>query len=798
MKIKKFISVLLSIIFVLGILPIISYAQIESDFITIDFSNKREGNIYFGDERPELLIGVKNKSTQNATLSVNMIAEPKTEGIGYRYSNTEDILVLAQSYQESSVELGKNIKNGIYTLTVSITYRGEKIKTQELEFSIARKANKRFSDISVQTHLDGHTYESVSATNYITENVGFYGVRDENRWEFAEQNKGVLKVPAKREKTLNANIEAGNDIIMILNSGNSLYEVNNDTKVVSFPTTDEAIAGYVEYCKFMALTYKGKIDKFEIWNEPNTPNFTGGTVVNPSDYAKVLKAVYPAIKEVNPEATVIAGGLTSIQNKRFNAGIQAGDKYPKFYYYDDYYPKGIKIYDTYYWFKMLIEETDAAEYMDAFSFHPYHNSDLYSDEKEVTFRKTISYATDVFKAAGKENMPLYLTEYGKQSTKIIEGKATEEQQANSLIRTLVAAKSIPQIQNINLYCLREKNSEADTGLSYGLVTGEYRAKPALLAVANLNCILGDAECVEYYIEDSWNTIDYSNVSAGNKRGINTYRFKYTGNISCEDIFVVWKHTGNQSTTITIKEADVSEVTYSEDEAKCNGVILVPAGYELEVFDLYGNTKYVASGSKFTLSEQPMYIRCFESENEFINISRDGKEVKITGTAGGKNTEVSVVIKATGSNDILYLDQTTTDRNGGFKFNCEIPQNGFYYVYVFDGNKINESANIYDFLFNATAEVYINDVKTKEADINKLKAGDNVKIILTTEEQIENLMLLGALYGENGVMQSADIKQNGNTYELGMEIENPDKNKSLKFFIWEKFNLKPFALPIEFN
>jgi polysaccharide biosynthesis protein PslG len=58
-----------------------------------------------------------------------------------------------------------------------------------------------------------------------------------------------------------------------------------------------------------ALRYKGKISYFEIWNEPNLMHF-GLPIEDSSKYTDILKEAYLGIKDANPEAYVISGGLS--------------------------------------------------------------------------------------------------------------------------------------------------------------------------------------------------------------------------------------------------------------------------------------------------------------------------------------------------------------------------------------------------------------------------------------------------------------------------------------------------------
>jgi len=69
----------------------------------------------------------------------------------------------------------------------------------------------------------------------------------------------------------------------------------------------------------IAKHFRGSVDTWEVWNEPNaftTPRgwpgkVTGGSYMYPSNFAWLLKRSYDQIKSVNPGATVISGGLFS-------------------------------------------------------------------------------------------------------------------------------------------------------------------------------------------------------------------------------------------------------------------------------------------------------------------------------------------------------------------------------------------------------------------------------------------------------------------------------------------------------
>jgi hypothetical protein len=61
----------------------------------------------------------------------------------------------------------------------------------------------------------------------------------------------------------------------------------------------------------LPLIYPYRI-AYEIWNEPNVDNEWGGLCPDPERYTTLVRAAYPRIKIADPNATVIAGAVTTV------------------------------------------------------------------------------------------------------------------------------------------------------------------------------------------------------------------------------------------------------------------------------------------------------------------------------------------------------------------------------------------------------------------------------------------------------------------------------------------------------
>ena len=139
------------------------------------------------------------------------------------------------------------------------------------------------------------------------------------------------------------------------------------------PNADGVMADWKEYARRTSEHFTGRIDDWEIWNEPWGKNFFNGT---PEEYAALLRAATPAIKAANPDAKVV--------------GVSASVNYP-----GDWAPR--------------VTAVAPSSFYDIVSFHDY-SSALYGgpDSNSVRFIKSLE---STLAQHGGER-PLWNTEEG--------------------------------------------------------------------------------------------------------------------------------------------------------------------------------------------------------------------------------------------------------------------------------------------------------------------------------------------------------------------------------------------------
>lgn len=94
---------------------------------------------------------------------------------------------------------------------------------------------------------------------------------------------------------------------------------------------------YGDFLYAMASRYRGKIQGYEIWNEPNLAREWGGRPPNAAEYVALLRVAYRRIKEADPNAMVITAGLAP-------TGTGLPEAIPDVKYLRQMYQAGVKNY----------------------------------------------------------------------------------------------------------------------------------------------------------------------------------------------------------------------------------------------------------------------------------------------------------------------------------------------------------------------------------------------------------------------------------------------------------------------
>ncbi|MGI9071536.1 MAG: GH39 family glycosyl hydrolase [Bryobacteraceae bacterium] len=166
---------------------------------------------------------------------------------------------------------------------------------------------------------------------------------DYTSWEWVERKRGEYSVVPELDDYVNSLVENGLHIEIQLLYGNPLYTSpagrlpqtvtpepgsfhNPDRSLYSVfwpPKTDEQIAAFTKYVEWMVNHFRGRVEYYEIWNEPNIDYWNPAS--NPEDYGRLFKASAKAIHDADPNAKAVFGGLAGANQDFAKRALDACD-----------------------------------------------------------------------------------------------------------------------------------------------------------------------------------------------------------------------------------------------------------------------------------------------------------------------------------------------------------------------------------------------------------------------------------------------------------------------------------------
>ena len=200
-----------------------------------------------------------------------------------------------------------------------------------------------------------------------------------------------------------------------------------------------------------ASRYAGRINAWEVWNEPNLPLFMGFADNKAVRYTGMLKAAYPAIKGANPGATVVAAGLSPLEGQDSPPG-----------------------------FLQQMYDAGAKGSFDAAAAHPYvFPGGLAADSNNGW--SDVLRMHDVMVANGDGGKKIWLTEMGASTSDIPGDGVSQQEQAKQIVDVLGAAAAVGWAGPAFIHAVRDLNSanRNDREANYGaLLTSDWQPKVA--------------------------------------------------------------------------------------------------------------------------------------------------------------------------------------------------------------------------------------------------------------------------------------------------------------------------------
>ncbi len=185
------------------------------------------------------------------------------------------------------------------------------------EFASADRPNPLGVNVFLQQEVEP---EKRAQSLEMAGQAGFKFIRQEFQWEDIEiHGKGDfvdrrndpdgVDAWAKYDNIVDLAEQYDIEIIARLSNPPSWSRSQPDEEIGALAPPDD-LADFADFAAAVAARYGDRINHYQIWNEPNGNDEWGFQDVNPEAYTELLCMAYERIKEVDPEAVILAGALT--------------------------------------------------------------------------------------------------------------------------------------------------------------------------------------------------------------------------------------------------------------------------------------------------------------------------------------------------------------------------------------------------------------------------------------------------------------------------------------------------------
>jgi hypothetical protein len=229
----------------------------------------------------------------------------------------------------------------------------------------------------------------------------------------------------------------------------------NGNKDRSYPPND--MSNYGKIAQWSATHWQGKIQAWEVWNEPNHTDFWNGTT---TDYANLLKASYASFHAGDPNTKVIFGAPS------YNDDI----------WIDQVYAAGAK------------------NYFDVMATHPYQGiANLppnHAEDGNIWWFTHVTAVRNVMIKYNDSAKKMWFTEFGwsshanDSSTPNWWLGVTPQQQGDYFVQSIqYVMANYPYVDNMIWYNERSRTDADIQNNNYGLLNYDLSPKPAYTTIS---------------------------------------------------------------------------------------------------------------------------------------------------------------------------------------------------------------------------------------------------------------------------------------------------------------------------
>lgn len=173
--------------------------------------------------------------------------------------------------------------------------------------------------VGVMVHLWGYT-DTTERDLQLARQAGFTWVKQHLPWAFVEGQRRGEYDWVEPDRLVEAVNRAGLRLMVRVDMQPAWARVDRVFPIVGPP---DRLADWGDFLYAVSQRYKGRIQAYQVWNEPNLAREWGNQPPSAAEYVKLLKVAHQAIKLGDPDALVITAGLSPTTDLSANARADA-------------------------------------------------------------------------------------------------------------------------------------------------------------------------------------------------------------------------------------------------------------------------------------------------------------------------------------------------------------------------------------------------------------------------------------------------------------------------------------------
>jgi hypothetical protein len=290
--------------------------------------------------------------------------------------------------------------------------------------------------------------------------AGINSLRDELSWGGTERERRQYAIALDKSETFRRAAQLGVQPMLILDYANRLYDKGDR------PRSPDALEGYARYAEFLVNHFGSAIRLYEVWNEYDIgigmaePFRKGGS---PEDYVKMLRYVYPRLKKLDPELTVIGGAATP-------GGLRRG------------------------WVEGALK-LGALEHCDMLSIHTYIYGEKGTKRTPEAWCRWMQQVQAMLRKYNQgQDVPLFVTEMGWPTHVGKSNSTPPELSASYLGRLYLLARTLPFMRGVWWYDYQDDGwDEEYNENNFGIVRPDLTPKPSYYVMADVSELVAHGE-----------------------------------------------------------------------------------------------------------------------------------------------------------------------------------------------------------------------------------------------------------------------------------------------------------------